>query len=232
VRLQLLPTPQTYLMTGFFGQDDDANPATTDQHGLRFALDSDSGMLVMTEAGYLLNQQPNDKGLQGTYRIGSWLDTGSHTTFISQANYNNGTGPEQAAGTNYGIYGVLDQQLYSVDNRVISLFVRSGGAPSNTNFVDYYVDGGFNFTGFIPGRANDVAGIAVARSHVSDDYSDAQVLQGDPPSTAETVIEATYKYQVAPWWSVQPDFQYIVTPSGVEGSHNAVVLGLRADVAF
>ncbi|HEX4140346.1 MAG TPA: carbohydrate porin, partial [Candidatus Methylacidiphilales bacterium] len=144
----------------------------------------------------------------------------------------NGTGNLQSAGANYGIYGVMDQQIYEHGPEGISMFVRAGGAPSNTNFVDYYVDGGFNFTGFIPGRDLDVAGIAIARSHVSDDFSAAQEAQELPGSTAETVLEATYKYQVSPWWSVQPDFQYIITPSGVEGSHNATVLGLRMNVAF
>ncbi len=69
-------------------------------------------------------------------------------------------------------------------------------------------------------------------SHVSDDFSASQEAQDLPGSTAETVLEATYKYQVAPWWSIQPDFQYIITPSGVAGSHNATVLGLRMSVAF
>ena len=232
VRLQFLPTAQTYVMAGVYGLDDNSDQATNNQNGLRFALNGRSGMLVMSEAGFLLNQGTNDKGLQGTYRIGSFVDTGNHTTFESQAAFANGTGLLQRVGTNYGVYGVLDQQVYTQNNQIVSFFVRSGGAPSNTNFVDYYIESGFNFTGFIPGRDNDVGGLALARSHVSGDYSDAQIAQGNPPSTAETVIEATYKVQLAPWWSVQPDLQYIVTPSGVEGSHNATVLGLRTTIAF
>jgi porin len=221
VRVSFTPIPQFYVMAGVYGQDDGIDQAVNDQNGTLFALNEKDGMLVMSEAGFLLNQAANDKGLQGTYRLGSFVHTDNTPT------WNGGSG-----GTGYGVYGVLDQQLYSNDNRVISFFVRSGGAPSNTNFVDFYVEGGFNFTGFVPGRGNDVAGLAVARSHVSGDYSDAQVAAGNLPLTAETVIEATYKVQLAPWWSVQPDFQYIVTPSGVEGSPNAVVLGLRTSVAF
>ena len=232
VRLQFLPTSQCYIMAGIYGRDDNSEPSTTNQNGTRFALDSGSGMLIMSEVGFLLNQGPKDKGLQGTYRIGSFVDTDNHTTFASQANFANGTGPLQSAGTNYGVYGVMDQQIYSQESRIISFFVRSGGAPSNTNFVDYYAEGGFNFTGFIPGRDTDVGGIAVARSHVSDDYGQSQILQGTPSSTAETVLEATYRVQLAPWWSVQPDVQYIVTPSGVQGSPNAVVLGLRTNISF
>jgi porin len=232
VRIQFLPTSKFYVMAGVYGMDNNSDPAVNNKNGTRFALASDSGMLVMSEAGYLLNQSPNDRGLQGTYRVGSFVHTANYNTFDSQAQFANGTGPLQSAGANYGIYGVMDQQIYQHGANAISLFVRSGAAPSNTNFVDYYVDGGFNFSGFIPGRDSDVAGLAVARSHVSSDFSDSQVLQGDLPSTAETVIEATYKIQIAPWWSIQPDVQYIVTPSGVQGSKNATVLGLRTSVAF
>ncbi len=232
VRIQFLPTSKFYVMAGVYGMDDNSDPSVNNKNGTRFALASSSGMLVMSEAGYLLNQSPNDRGLQGTYRIGSWLHTANYDTWPSQANFANGTGPLRSAGANYGIYGVMDQQIYRHGEEAISLFVRSGGAPSNTNFVDYYVDGGLNFTGFIPGRLYDVGGIALARSHVSNAFSDSQIAQRNPLSTAETVIEATYKAQIAPWWSVQPDVQYIVTPSGVEGSKNALVLGLRTNVAF
>jgi len=232
VRLQFTPSPKFYVMAGVYGQDNNSNPATNNQNGLNFALNANSGLLIMSEAGYLLNQGTNDKGLQGTYRVGSWVDAGNHTSFMSQAQFALGTAPLQSVGANFGVYGVLDQQIYVQDSRNITFFVRSGGAPSNTNFVDYYAEGGFNFTGFIPGRDNDVGGLAVARSHVSNDYSDSQVLLGNPPSSAETVIEATYKVHLSPWWSVQPDFQYIVTPSGVQGSRNATVLGLRTTVAF
>ena len=232
VRLQYLPTAQTYVMAGVYGLDDTSQQDTNNQNGLRFALNGSSGMLIMSEAGLLLNQGPNDKGLQGTYRIGSYIDTGNAPTFESQADLANGTGPLQGGGATYIVYGVLDQQIYSKGSQIISYFVRSGAGPSNTNFVDYYIESGFNFTGFIPGGDNDVGGLAVARSHVSGDYSESQIEQGNPPSTAETVIEATYKMQLAPWWSIQPDVQYIVTPSGVEGSHNATVLGVRTTVAF
>ena len=232
VRLMLQPTSAFYVMAGVYGMDNHSVPNVNNQNGTRFALDGSSGMLVMSEAGYLLNQSPNDQGLQGTYRIGSFVHTSNYTTWTSQANAANGTGSLQSAGTNYGIYGVMDQQLYTQGDQAISFFVRSGGAPSNVNFVDYYVDSGFNFTGFLPGRGSDVAGLAVARAHVSDDFSNARVAQGDLPLTAETVIEATYKVQLTSWWSVQPDLQYIITPSGVQGSQNALVLGVRTDIAF
>ena len=232
VRVQVLPDPRFYIMAGVYGLDNNSFPNTNNQNGTRFSLDGHSGMLVMSEAGFLLNQQPDDKGLSGTYRVGSFVDTGNATTFESQGDFANGTGSLRSAGVNYGVYGVVDQQVYADGPRKVSIFTRVGGAPTNTNFVDYYVDAGCNCCGFVPGRDSDVAGVAVARSHVSQDYSVSQIAQGEPPSSAETVLEATYKVQLAPWWNVQPDLQYIITPDGVRGSTNALVLGLRTSVAF
>ena len=232
LRFQILPDPRFYAEAGVYELNHNFNPTVDTNEGIRSSLNGRDGFLVMMETGFLLNQRPNDKGLQGAYRIGAFLDTANFTPYASQVAFAQGTGSLQSAGPDYGIYGIIDQQIYAKDSRIISFFVRSGGAPSDINFVDYYVDGGFNFTGFVPGRCNDVAGLAVARSHVSRDFSAAEVALGNPPSSAETAIEGTYKIQLSPWWSVQPDVQYIVTPSGVEGSRNATVLGLRTSVAF
>jgi porin len=232
VRISFTPTSRFYAMAGVFGMDNGSDPAVNNKNGTRFALNGQSGMLIMSEAGYLLNQSPNDRGLQGTYRIGSWLDTGNFQTFDSQARANNGTGGLHSGGANYGVYGVMDQQIYQHGAEAISMFVRTGGAPSNTNFVDWYVDAGFNFTGFVPGRDLDIGGIGIARSRVSPDFSQSSIDQGGLPFTAETVLEATYKVQLNSWWYVQPDFQYIIDPSGQQFSHNATVLGLRSGITF
>jgi carbohydrate-selective porin OprB len=45
-------------------------------------------------------------------------------------------------------------------------------------------------------------------------------------------IEVTYQVHVTPWCNIQPDLQYIINPSGVVGSHNALVLGLRTSINF
>jgi porin len=135
-------------------------------------------------------------------------------------------------GANYGFYGVIDQEIYKARGRTIGLFVRGGFAPGNINFVNGYIDCGFNFIGFIPGRFRDVAGIAFAHSFVSKDFSDADQLQGNPASYGESVLEATYTVAVTRWWSIQPDLQWIINPSGVTGSRNALVLGVRTSVSF
>ena len=82
-------------------------------------------------------------------------------------------------------------------------------------------------------RPLDVSGIAVARSGISQQYANSQILQGYPGLTSsETVIEATYRFHIANWASIQPDVQYFINPSGVRGSQNAFVSGVRSSISF
>ena len=231
VRLLIQPVSMFYFMSGIFSGNSENQ--TANPNGVAFPLNS-GGTLLFNEVGFLVNQSPNDRGLQGTYKLGSFVHTHNFNSWDSQAAAAAGTGPLHSEGVDYGIYAVADQQLYSEAGKVISIFSRLGHAPNSDNVIDWYYDGGFNFTGFVPGRALDVAGIALARSNFSGNYSDSQLSQGavTQPYSAETVVEATYKAQLNPWWTLQPDFQYIFTPSGQQGSKNAAVIGLRTSVTF
>jgi len=55
----------------------------------------------------------------------------------------------------------------------------------------------------------------------------------------EAVFELSYTAQIAPWWTVQPDIQYIVHPNGGQNSNdptvrldNAFVAGVRSTIKF
>ena len=232
VRLYVQPTSKFYLRAAVFGMDSGSDPAGNNEHGTHFHINDSDGALMMYELGYLVNQSPNDRGLVGTYKVGSIIQRGGYPTWDSQARATLGTGELSKTGTNYAFYVVADQEIYKHGGATISAFFRGGFAPSSYSYVDGYFDAGFNFTGFIPHRPLDVGGIAIARSAISKKFSDADVLQGNPPDTSETVIEATYRVNVSPWLSIQPDAQYIVNPSGVKGSRDAFVIGLRTTIAF
>ncbi len=233
MRIAVHPVPSFIFHAGVYGG---GSGGSQDQnnHGTNFNLRSRDGALIFAEVQYLLNQSPGDRGLPGTYQVGSFVHTGStdFPTFESQTRATLGTGSIHYREADYGVYGVIDQDFLNSSGHTISSFLRVGGSPADANFVDFYVDGGFNFKGFLPHRATDVAGIALAYSSVSNDYSRRQRALGGRGSSAETVFEATYKVQIAPWWSVQPDLQYVFNPSGVDGSHDALVLGVRTAVVF
>lgn len=232
IRFFIQPVSKFYFRAAAFGMDSNSDPAGNNNHGAHFHINDSDGSLFIFELGYLFNQSPNDRGLIGTYKVGSFVQRGNFSTFASQADDALGTGRLSGKGTNYAVYGVADQEIYKRGGSIISVFARGGFAPSDLSFVDGYFDAGFNFTGFVPRRPIDVAGIGVAYSSISGDFSRADQRQGNPPDTSETVIEATYKITLAPWWDVQPDFQYVVNPSGVRGSSNAFVFGVRTAILF
>lgn len=220
VRFLIQPIPQFYFQSGIYYGNTSAQDEN--KNGLDFNFNSNDGALIFSEIGWLVNQAAGDRGLVGTYKIGSFVHTADFTDWQSG----------EGKGADYGVYGVVDQEIYKHGGRVISFFTRGGGAPADVNTIAWYVDGGFNFSGFIPGRLLDTAGVALACSSFSSDFSDAQVSSGSRAFNTESVLEATYKIQISPWWTLQPDFQYIFTPSGEDGSRNATILGLRTSVAF
>jgi porin len=62
---------------------------------------------------------------------------------------------------------------------------------------------------------------------------------GQPYAGNETVFEATYSYQVTPWWTLQPDLQIVINPgAGIPSAFsstslkNDVIGGVRATIVF
>jgi porin len=98
----------------------------------------------------------------------------------------------------------------------------------------------------LKGRDNDTVGFGFGLTHASGsvaDYDeDLSQFTGSPVPVrgSETFFELTYQAQVTPWWTVQPDLQYIVNPGGGLSSPldpgqkigNEFVLGLRSNVVF
>ena len=211
------------------------------------------GTFLIAEASYLPDQSINAWGLPGAYKFGIWYHTSTHfadqrfdSIGLSLANPNSTGIPLDHAGDR-GIYGVIDQMIYREpggDDQGLSGFVRAGGAPNDRNLVSFYGDAGLVYKGLLPGRSEDKIGIAVAYARIG---GNAQQLDADtalygnfyyPIRDGETMIESMYQAQLAPWWTLQPDLQYIIRPgAGVlnpDGSlrPNAWVVGLRSSLNF
>lgn len=119
------------------------------------------------------------------------------------------------------------------------------GAPGDRNQVSVFVDGGVSYKGAL-GRNNDTIALGVGWARIGERarQGDAAVAAASgafyPIRGSETVLELTYQAQVAPWWVVQPDFQYVFNPGGGILDPNrpgrriddAAILGLRAAVTF
>jgi len=211
---------------GFF--DGDCLAQDVNKNGTDFHIANGDGALFFSEAQFTPHPDADDKTLGSIFKLGGFLHTKRAQTWDAQLN-----GDSSGGTVNYGIYGVAEQDLFKRDGKVVTAFLRGGGTPGNRNVIGWYFDTGFNFTGFLPGRDNDVAGIAFARSSFSRSFSDyQQSANATDAFNSEMVIEATYRAQLTPWWMLQPDLQIILTPGGERNSPNAVVLGLRTAISF
>ena len=255
VRLRVKPRDDVMLQTAVFSGDpaggNGSNQPVPLPTGTVFSLSG--GAFFIAEASYLPNQGKDAPGLPGAYRIGAWYHTSSRfgdqrfdIDGLSLASPQSTGIPLNHTG-DYGIYGVIDQTLYRVpgtDDQGLSAFLRAGGVPNDRNLISFYADGGLLYKGLVRGRPDDKVGVAFAYARIGDN---ARELDGDigalgsffyPVRSDETMIEVIYQAQLKPWWTLQPEFQYIFRPGGgvlnPDGTlrANAWVIGLRSSLNF
>lgn len=222
------------------------NPQARDASGTLFR--TSDGVFAIAELQYVINQDAKAEGLPGSYKLGGWYNSNN---FADQRFAANGVvlanplaagGAKQRRGT-FSFYALVDQ---AVTKEGVGIFARVMGTPDDRNALDFFVNGGLTVTGAIAGRDDDTLGIGLIfsrigrRAQLAD--QDAAFFAGGsrPIRSSETVLELTYQAQVAGWWQIQPDLQFIANPGGGLASPgnptkrlgNAVMLGLRSMLTF
>ncbi len=144
------------------------------------------------------------------------------------------TGAPLRRGGNKGAYLEAERQVTSPfgDERGLSLFGRVGLADTKVNQFSNYVGFGGSYKGLLDARPDDLLGLAVAHVSNGNPYRRAQVLAGAPVGKSETNIELTYRAEITPWLTLQPDAQYIINPGADPSLKNAFVIGLRFEVGI
>jgi porin len=256
VRVQVNPADNISILAAVFSGDPAGkncldDPQVCNRHGTTFSLSG--GAFWIAEAQYQINQDKNSKGLAAAYKLGALYHSGS---FADQRLGIDAAGQIVSLATmpdlplthrgNWGVYGVLDQMLWRGTHSSVSVFLRGGGVPSDRNLVSWYVDGGIGIKGPLPGRADDTLTFGVAHSGIGKDAAeldrDTFTLNGSfyPIRSGETVYELSYIWQLAPWWTLQPDLQYIVRPGGnvlhpgdpSRILKNAFLIAMRTTISF
>jgi porin len=208
----------------------DSNPgsaSTTDPHGLRFHLNPSTGVIILAEAVYAVTPSLQNRGKEEDYTLGAYYDSRPFSgSFVEPNHHSNG-----------GFYAIIDRLIYrkepylNAQSKKIGLgaFTSFSLAPSDRNQVSFYADCGINYQGLFPGRDNDIFGLALSYSKISED----DLVNGVPVHSGhETVLEATYRLQLTDHLFIQPDFQYIFDPGAFRDRPNAVVAGIRYDLTF
>jgi porin len=236
-RLRVALSPQLVWSAAVFSGD-----AAADETGFNFHMNGD--VFSISELVYSMTMLD----LPGTMKLGGW----HHSGLFADRQFD-ATGASLALGGvprahrgDYGGYFILDQLLWrtsGTSDTGLAGFFRIGGDPPQRNLIALHMDAGLTFTGAF-GRGNDVIGLGASYEGVSE--ADAQVsrayrvLTARPVTTPdyESVIELSYQAQIAPWWIVQPDAQWVIHPGAkllnpaapLAKSSDALVLGLRTAV--
>lgn len=225
IRLHDDITPSLYVQALVL--DDNTGLQNEDnKHGANFGIKHGDGVLSFLEAGYIPDRSTGSSPLGAGYKLGAYFDSQYHPDIATAS----------SAHGDYAFYAVADQPLYIPSwstkdaPQGLSGFARVSYAPDQRNAVVYYFDTGINYTGLLPGRPKDVFGAAFSFERLGMDLepdSGAPVL-----SHHEHVAELTYLANLNDWFSLQPDFQYIINPGGIGKIPNAFVAGVRFNVTF
>ena len=168
----------------------------------------------MGEIGYRINQEFNDEGLPGTYKLGVWHHTGNFQSLFGNSTHNG----------NQGIYASAEQMVFNeYGDQGLSLFARIGFAPEDRSELSNSFQIGFGYTGLIPNR--DIDKFALGLSH-------AKISKNLPGRSAETVVEACYTYFMSDDFTIHPDIQWINDPGASGELDDAVVFGLRVNLSI
>jgi porin len=233
VRLAIKPTDEITFLTAVFAGDPSGGncqdlPQVCNRHGTEFTLAG--GPLWISEFQYGINQGKKAADMPGIYKLGFW--------------YHDHDYPDQrfpiSHSSNWGVYGVADQMIWRAANSSLNVFARAGATPPDRNLVSFYVDGGVGIKGPFAGRPDDVLTFGAAYLKISPDAAAADRDAGLPVVRSEEIVfELSYQAQLAPWWIIQPDVQYIVQPGGHAAGpnpavaiKNAAVIGVRSTIKF
>ena len=243
VRARIALSPDLNLQAALFSGDRRIDPT-----GFDFEMNGD--VFAIGELAYTtrLFRLPATVKLGGWIHSGSFADQRFDTTHLSLADpASNGIAAQHRG--DYGGYAILDQLLWRTDGASdtgLAGFVRVGGNPADRDLIQFHIDGGLTYAAPF-GRSNDTVGIGLSYEQVSGAQRDLTADYGRfnglalPSPDFESVLEASYQAQVASWWIVQPDVQWIIHPGGrvldltnprARLGAGAVVLGLRSAVAL
>jgi porin len=264
VRARAQATDSVTLLAGIFNgspvSNNSGDPQMRNPSGVSFPLNG--GALAVAELQFAYGpagaadkaNQPDP--LAGTYKIGFWYNSESFADLrrdnagLSLANPAS-SGVAASHRDDYAVYAVADQMIYRWQDdpaRSISVYIRPMFAPQrDRNLITFSLNAGLTLHKPFAGRGSDTFGLAVGFAQVSDSASglDRDKALYNPGVYApvrhnETVIEATYQYQVTPWWQIQPDVQYVFDPGGgivnpdnpAQRVKNEAVFGVRTNITF
>jgi porin len=206
---------QAAVMDGIPG--DPANP-----RGTHVRFDKGDGIMTIVEIGLKPGAaRGSETAVIEKYAAGWWR-------YSSRV-------PDQVDPTvdrlSWGWYALAEKTLYQGQGGGDwAGFVRVSGTDGDSTAIKRAVNVGVRATAMLPGRAEDVFGIAFTRASLSDKWRAVQSTFD--ASAAENAWEITYRIQANKWLAVQPVAQLISHPGGDSSRAAARILGARIEISL
>jgi len=127
-----------------------------------------------------------------------------------------------------GLYGIIEGPL----SENTSAWLRVGSSDNSVNQFSHYIGGGVVMTDPFGTTGGDQLGFAVGNAINGPHFKAQERIAGNTPAAAETTFELTYRRALSKIFTIQPDIQYVVNPSGLKNTKNALVLGVRLESTF
>lgn len=160
------------------------------------------GFLSVTELSYRIIK---DNSIKGEYKIGGYLkkcDQHQHDIPV-----------ECFSETNYGLYFIGDQTVKQfTKGQQLGAFVQLSFAPHTTNFASQYYGAGISVRELSSKWMPKQLGLAFGAVKLNHVFFNDEPVNND---RFETVVELTAQIPILNHLMIQPDFQYIMNPSGM-----------------
>jgi len=194
----------------------DGVPRNSDgRPGPTFRLGAGDGALVVAE---LLHESDDET----RFALGLW----SHTAKFRVM------GGAVERDSSMGGYALVERPLARWGDRRLDGFVRLGLSEPKTEEIAAAYSAGLVLGGRLLGFEEEALGVAFTTAQTGGPHRRSRAAQGEPVDKHETAVELTYRAQVTPWLAVQPDVQYVINPGADPALKNALVVGLRFEVAW
>jgi porin len=263
VRVRAHPADAFTVLAGLFNgspvADNSGDAQMRNRTGTSFPLHG--GALAIAEIQFAypslgtLIRADQTEPLARTYKLGVWYDTERFpdqrydTAGLSLAAPAS-SGTARSHRGDGGLYLVADQMLWRAaaePDQNLNVFFRALGAPqADRNLISFSLNAGFTYHEPFAHRDDDTFGLGLGYAKVSSQASGLDQDTGRytqafyPVRGRETFVEATYQYQITPWWQVQPDGQYVFRPGAGalnpdrpgQPIRNERVVGLRTNLLF
>ncbi|WP_340103894.1 carbohydrate porin [Rhodohalobacter sp. 8-1] len=243
-RIKFVPDRRIYIQAGLM---DGAPASLNSAKSADFTWNNSGGTLATAELGLLSFGQesfkPQDnlstrqsrsfigREVSSDYRTKIALGVWSYSKNYVSDRYGT-TLPSVTDNQNdKGIYILADWKWNPNPKKIyqqLSVFGRIGFTENEVSRFKSYGGGGITYKGLIPGDLNGLLGFSLASVQGSKLF---QQINGQVDDF-ETVLELTYLTKVIPWLNIQPDIQYIISPGANLNTSNALVVGIRTDIAL